>query len=45
MAKNIFLAFACALTLPLIGCVTTHNVQIATSEPFISDSETYQDTG
>lgn len=45
MAKNIFLAFACALTLPLIGCVTTHNVQIASSEPFVIDSETYQATG
>ncbi|HAV47089.1 MAG TPA: N-acetylmuramoyl-L-alanine amidase, partial [Psychrobacter sp.] len=42
MAKNIFLA--CALTLPLIGCVTTHNAQIATSEPFVIDSETYQAT-
>ena len=45
MAKNIFLALACALTLPLTGCVTTHNTQIANSESFIIDSETYQATG
>ena len=45
MAKNIFLALACALTLPLTGCVTTHNIQIANSESFIIDSETYQATG
>ena len=45
MAKNIFLALACALTLPLTGCVITHNTQIANSESFIIDSETYQATG
>ena len=45
MAKNIFLALACALTLPLTGCVTTHSTQIANSESFIIDSETYQATG
>ena len=45
MAKNIFLALACALTVPLIGCVTTHNTQIANTEPFVIDSETYQATG
>ena len=45
MVKNIFLALACALTLPLTGCVTTHNTQIANSESFIIDSETYQATG
>ena len=45
MVKNIFLALACALTLPLTGCVTTHNSQIANSESFIIDSETYQATG
>ena len=45
MAKNIFLALACALTLPLIGCVTTNNTQIANTEPFVIDSETYQATG
>ena len=45
MAKNIFLALACALTLPLTGCVTTHNTQMANSESFIIDSETYQATG
>ena len=45
MVKNIFLALACALTLPLTGCVTTHNTQIANSESFIIDSENYQATG
>jgi len=45
MAKNIFLALACALTLPLVGCVTTNNTQIANTEPFVIDSETYQATG
>ena len=45
MVKNIFLALACALTLPLTGCVTTNNTQIANTEPFIIDSETYQATG
>ena len=45
MAKNIFLALACALTLPLIGCMTTNNTQIANTEPFVIDSETYQATG
>ena len=45
MVKNIFLALVCGLTLPLTGCVTTHNTQIASSESFIIDSETYQATG
>ena len=45
MAKNIFLKLACALTLPLIGCVTTDNTQIANTKPFVIDSETYQATG
>ena len=45
MAKNIFLALACGLTLPLIGCVTTNNTQIENTEPFIIDSQTYQATG
>ncbi len=45
MAKNIFLTLACALTLPLIGCVTTDNTQIANTKPFVIDSETYQATG
>ena len=45
MAKNIFLALACALTLPLIGCVTTNNTQTANTETFVIDSETYQATG
>ena len=45
MAKNIFLALACALMLPLIGCVTTDNTQIANTEPFVIDSQTYQATG
>ena len=45
MVKNIFLALACALTLPLTGCVTTHNTQIANNESFIIDRETYQATG
>ncbi|MFZ2842713.1 N-acetylmuramoyl-L-alanine amidase [Psychrobacter sp.] len=45
MAKNIFLALACTLTLPLIGCVTTNNTQIENTEPFVIDSQTYQATG
>ena len=45
MVKNIFLALVCGLTLPLTGCVTTHNTQIANSESFVIDSETYQATG
>ena len=45
MVKNIFLALACTLTLPLMGCVTTNNTQIANTEPFIIDSQTYQATG
>ncbi|MFZ3144014.1 N-acetylmuramoyl-L-alanine amidase [Psychrobacter glacincola] len=45
MAKNIFLALACALTLPLIGCVTTNNTQIANTEPFVIDNEAYQSSG
>ncbi|WP_372845095.1 N-acetylmuramoyl-L-alanine amidase [Psychrobacter sp.] len=45
MAKNLFFALACALTLPLTGCVTTNKSQIANSESFIIDSETYKATG
>lgn len=46
MAKNITtLALASILTLPLIGCVTTNNVQPVITEPFVIDSETYQSTG
>lgn len=46
MAKNITsLALACCLTLPLIGCVTTNKSQVANTESFIVDSETYQATG
>ena len=45
MVKNIFLALVCGLTLPLTGCVTTYNTQIANSESFIIDSETYQAQG
>ena len=45
MAKNIFLALACTLTLPLIGCVTTNKPQVANTESFIVDSQTYQATG
>ena len=45
MAKNIFLALVCGLTLPLIGCVTTNNTQIENTESFVIDSETYQATG
>ena len=45
MAKNITaLALAACLTLPLIGCVTTTS-QIATTESYIVDSETYQAQG
>ena len=44
MAKNIFLALACGFTLPLIGCVTTTS-QVATTESYIVDSQTYQATG
>lgn len=45
MAKNITaLALAACLTLPMIGCVTTTS-QIATTESYIVDSETYQATG
>jgi N-acetylmuramoyl-L-alanine amidase len=45
MAKNITsIALACVLTLPLIGCVTATS-QIATTESYIIDSETYQATG
>ncbi|SLJ83478.1 N-acetylmuramoyl-L-alanine amidase [Psychrobacter sp. DAB_AL43B] len=43
MAKNIFLALACGLTLPLIGCVTTS--QVATTESYVIDSETHQASG
>ena len=43
MAKNIFLALVCALTLPLIGCVTTS--QVVTPKKYIIDSQTYQATG
>ncbi|MGM8870255.1 N-acetylmuramoyl-L-alanine amidase [Psychrobacter sp. 2Y5] len=46
MAKNFTtLALASLLTLPLIGCVTTLKQQVATTESFIVDSETYQSTG
>ena len=41
MAKNIFLALVCGVTLPLIGCVS-----IPTTEPrYVIDSQTYQATG
>ena len=46
MAKTLTtLALASLLTLPLIGCVTTTKPQLATTESFIVDSETYQATG
>ena len=45
MVKNIFLALACGLTLPLIGCVTTNSTQIVTPEKYIIDSQIYQATG
>ena len=45
MVKNIFLALTCVLTLPLIGCVTTNNTQIANPDSFIIDSKTYQASG
>ena len=46
MAKNITtLALASILTLPLIGCVTTNNVQPVITEPFVIDSTTYQSRG
>ncbi len=45
MVKNIFLALVCTLTLPLIGCVTTNKPQVANTESFIVDSQTYQATG
>ncbi len=46
MAKNITtLALASLLTLPLIGCITTNKAQVASTEPFIIDSQTYQATG
>ena len=44
MAKNIFLALACTLTLPLIGCVTMTS-QVNNTESYIIDSQTYQATG
>ena len=45
MAKNITsIALACVLTLPLIGCATTIS-QLASTESYIIDSETYQATG
>ena len=41
MARNIFLALVCGVTLPLIGCVST-----PTTEPrYVIDSQTYQATG
>lgn len=46
MAKNLTtLALASLLTLPLIGCMTTNNVQPIATKPFVIDSETYQSTG
>lgn len=46
MAKNLTtLALASLLTLPLIGCMTTNNVQPIATKPFLIDSETYQSTG
>ena len=46
MAKNFTaLALASLLTLPLIACVTTPKAQMATTESFVIDSETYQSTG
>jgi len=45
MAKNITsIALACVLTLPLIGCATTTS-QLASTESYIIDSETYQAIG
>ncbi len=46
MAKNFTaLALATFLSLPLIACVTTPKAQMATTESFVIDSETYQSTG
>lgn len=46
MAKNFTaLALASLLTLPLIACVTTPKAQMATTESFVIDSDTYQATG
>ncbi|MES1965695.1 N-acetylmuramoyl-L-alanine amidase [Psychrobacter sp. AH5] len=46
MAKNLTtLALASLLTLPLIGCMTTNNVQPIATKPFVIDSETYQSAG
>ena len=46
MAKNIIsLALAMCLTLPLTGCITTPKPQIATTESYIVDSDTYPSTG
>lgn len=45
MAKNIFLALACGLTLPLMGCVTTSSTQVASTNSYTIDSETYQASG
>ena len=45
MVKNITsLALVACLTLPLIGCVTTTS-QVANTENYIIDSQTYQATG
>ena len=45
MAKNFTaLALATFLSLPLIACVTTPKAQMATTESFVIDSETYQST-
>ena len=46
MAKNIpTFALASLLTLSLIGCVTTPKPQVATTESYIVDSDTYPSTG
>ena len=46
MAKDLItLALTMCLTLPLIACVTTPKAQMATTESFVIDSETYQSTG
>lgn len=46
MAKNFTaLALATFLSLPLIGCITTPKAQMATTESFVIDSDTYQSTG
>ncbi|MGP4712596.1 MULTISPECIES: N-acetylmuramoyl-L-alanine amidase [unclassified Psychrobacter] len=46
MAKNFTaLALATFLSLPLIGCITTPQPQMATTETFRVDSDTYQSQG